>query len=73
MAVPEAALHENGGLVAAQHQVRCAGQLADVEAVSETCVPDSLTDVLFSSRAAIADAGHECRAAVLCEEISHLF
>ena len=72
MLVPEAPVDEDHGAVLRQHQVRCARQIAAMEAESVPEPVDEASDCDFGERVRCLHAGHDGAALVGREPIVHL-
>ena len=71
VAVPEATVHEDDGTILAKHDVRCAGQAADVDTKTESLGKQIFTHQDLGLGVSAADAGHAFVPLFGCQLVCH--
>ena len=70
--VPEAAVHEDGGAVLRQHDVRRAGEGADIETITVAGTMEGLSHLQLGSCVPRSDVRHRLMTLYGCKNIRHI-
>lgn len=71
MAVPEAAVYEDGGMVPGKHNVRYSRQTAHVKAISKAQPVEVFADGEFRRSVSAPDSGHHAASCGRIDDVGH--